>query len=225
LLDCTHLPTHGRAVATAIAALAAAAALALVPAGARADGDPASDVLATQSVYLPQDAEATATQQAQLSATVVAARRAGYPIRIALIASKSDLGSVGGLWRQPVAYASFLGQELGLVFHGPLLVVMPNGFGLYRALPQGGGRQVTVSFRAPGTAARLVPSALTAIQVLARISGHHLSIPAATSTAGATAGGGLGTVAWIVFAAGLVVIVAAWTASLRVRPLRRRAAP
>jgi hypothetical protein len=37
------------------------------------------------------------------------------------------------LWRQPENYARFLGQELTLVNRAALLVVMPNGFGLYWA--------------------------------------------------------------------------------------------
>jgi hypothetical protein len=48
-------------------------------------------------------------------------------------ASRSDLGSVTELWRQPQSYARFLDQELSLslVYHGPLLVAMPGGFGYY----------------------------------------------------------------------------------------------
>src|SRR5689334_5651000 len=52
-------------------------------------------------------------------------------IRVAVIASRSDLGSVTELWRQPQTYARFLDQELSLVDHGPLLVAMPGGFGYY----------------------------------------------------------------------------------------------
>ncbi|MBV9006759.1 MAG: hypothetical protein JO181_18980, partial [Solirubrobacterales bacterium] len=42
---------------------------------ARADGDPASDVLATQLLYLPQDAGVPAAQQAQLGALLQTAAR------------------------------------------------------------------------------------------------------------------------------------------------------
>jgi hypothetical protein len=99
---------------------------------ARADGDPASDVLAAQTVFLPQDGAIPPVQQAQLTQLVSSAGRAGFPLRVALIATRSDLGSVTALWRQPSAYARFLGQELSQVFHGTLLVVMPNGFGVAR---------------------------------------------------------------------------------------------
>jgi hypothetical protein len=59
---------------------------------------------------------------------------------VALIASPSDLGSVTALWRRPQSYADCLGQELSLVYGGPVLVVMPDGYGLYgegRALVNG----------------------------------------------------------------------------------------
>ena len=49
-----------------------------------------------------------------------------------MIASPTDLGSVTELWRQPQNYARFLAQELSLLYRGPLLVVMPNGYGRYR---------------------------------------------------------------------------------------------
>ncbi len=60
-----------------------------------------------------------------------AAAKSGYPLRVAVIASPADLGSVTPLWRQPQAYAGFLGEELSLLYKGTLLVVMPDGFGLY----------------------------------------------------------------------------------------------
>ena len=128
----------------AILALAAGS----LAASARADGDPASDVLATQSLFLPQDAGVPLAQQNQLTALLEAAASSGYQIRVAIIASSSDLGSVTELWRQPQTYARFLGQELSLVYHGPLLVVMPNGFGLESLKPGGPRRLVRARRRA-----------------------------------------------------------------------------
>ena len=48
---------------------------------------------------------------------------------MAIISSRTDLGAVTGLWRQPRNYARFLGLELSLAYKGRLLVVMPNGIG------------------------------------------------------------------------------------------------
>jgi hypothetical protein len=200
-------------------------ALAAFPATGAADGDPASDVLATQNVYLPQDTGATATQQAELGAIESAAQKSGYRIRVAMIATPSDLGSVGALWRQPQSYAEFLGQELSVVYRGTLLVAMPNGFGLYEGgRPAGAAQSALKSVPAPGSA-RLVDGALTAIQRLAAASGHSLQLTGVSAPATA-ASDRTGT--WIALAIGAAVIAAAWAASLRALPLkaasRRRAA-
>jgi hypothetical protein len=97
---------------------------------ARADGDPASDVLATQPLFQPQDAGLTAPGQTRLQAELEAVQQGGVPLRMAVIASTTDLGSVTALGREPEAYARFLDQELGLVYRGPVIVVMPNGLGV-----------------------------------------------------------------------------------------------
>jgi protein SCO1/2 len=114
------------AIAALLAVLVTAGAFASI---ARADGDPASDVLVSQTVFLPSDAGVSAQQQAQLVRLLRASAHAGFPVRVAVISSGYDLGSVTALWRKPRAYARFLGIELSLVHRQPLLVVMPNGFG------------------------------------------------------------------------------------------------
>jgi hypothetical protein len=189
------------------------------PAAALADGDPASDVLASQAVFLPQDAGISAVQQSQLSAIVAAARHDGYPIRVALIASSADLGSVSALWRQPQNYARFLGQELSLVYSGPLLVVMPNGYGLHGSKQAVAGGASVLAIASPPPGAGLGAAALTAIQRLSAAAGHPLPVPreAAPAAASSTA-----MLPWIVFAIGTALIAAAWAASFRARPLRRR---
>ena len=112
------------------AALAAAALAACVLAQpALADGDPASDYLLVQKVFIPFDAKFPAKQQAELTGLVSAANKAGFTIRVALIWSDYDLGAVTSLWRKPRTYARFLGLELGFVYKQRLLIVMPNGFG------------------------------------------------------------------------------------------------
>ena len=96
---------------------------------ARADGDPASDVLLSQDVFVPYSGM-SATVERRLFALCAAAAQAGYPLKIALIASKSDLGVVPALFNRPQAYARFLSAELGSVVREPVLVVMPAGLGL-----------------------------------------------------------------------------------------------
>ena len=96
---------------------------------ARADGDPASDYLLVQRVFVPYEGATASTQQHELTKAVAAANKAGFTIRVAVIFSSYDLGSVTSLWRKPQTYARFLGYELSFVYKQRLLVVMPNGFG------------------------------------------------------------------------------------------------
>jgi hypothetical protein len=199
--------------------VAIAAALA-VTANALADGDPASDVLATQSLFLPQDAGVSAARQDQLVTLLAEARSAGAPLRVAVIASPTDLGSVGALWHRPSSYARFLGQELSLVSRERLLVVMPNGLALYEpGARSAAAEQAIGAFGAPGSNAKLGNSTATAIQKLAAASGDPIASP---GTVARSAGRSPGTdvVAWLVFALGALAIVAAWTLSLRARPLQ-----
>ncbi len=215
--------------ACVLTALALALALALVawPARAVADGDPASDVLTETPVYFPADAGIPATRQAQVLKLVDEAARRGYPLRVALIAHRSDLGSIGALWSKPNVYSWFLGTELSLVFHGTLLVVMPNGYGV-DVIGEPGAAAKTQAAAAPlihlapagGGGEALADSAITAVQRITSAAGIPLTLPRATVPA-AAASGGVDVIAWAVLAAGIGVLVAAWTASVRARPLRR----
>jgi len=92
--------------------------------------DPASYVLVTHRYFLPEDADASAQQQRHLGALLNAAAEAGLPIRVAVIPSEFDLGSVAPLWGRPRIYARYLAVELANSFNSALLVVMPNGLGL-----------------------------------------------------------------------------------------------
>jgi hypothetical protein len=184
---------------------------------ARADGDPASDVLATQNLFLPQDAGFSAAQQQQLEQLLREAAGSGYELRVAVIASPADLGSVTALWRQPATYARFLGQELSLTYHGTLLVVMTNGYGVSeQGNPVASAGSTLRALSAPGSVSALATAAVQASRRLAASAGHPLSLPAATAPGASRPSNRL---AWIVFAAGLLVITAAWVASLRARPL------
>jgi cytochrome oxidase Cu insertion factor (SCO1/SenC/PrrC family) len=109
--------------------LAAIAAGGVVSSPARADGDPGSDVLVFQNLFVGSDAGVSVTQQAQLGGLLTKAARAGFPIRVAIIANRFDLGAVTALWQKPQSYARFLGLELSLSYKQRLLVVMPDGFG------------------------------------------------------------------------------------------------
>ena len=118
--------------------LAAVAAIAALPAAASlADGDPASDVLLEQNVFVPYDAPSRAAET-ELQQAVDRVYAHGDRIKVAVIADQTDLGAIPSIFGHPSDYAHFLGVELGLWYVGPLLVVMPAGFGIYD-----GGRATT----------------------------------------------------------------------------------
>jgi hypothetical protein len=197
------------------------AAALLAPAIVLADGDPASDVLASQAVYVPGDGGFAPSQTAQLSALVAEARRAGVPIRVALIATQADLGSVTELWRQPRNYARFLGQELAQVYRGTLIVAMPAGFGIVSVgVAPAGGHVGVATDHGP-----LVPATMRVVRAVAAADGHRLALPRAAVVPGsASALGSVDLGSWLALAAGVALIVAAWTASLRARGLGGRPA-
>ena len=232
----------GGALRTALSVFFVCALVAVtLPARARADGDPASDVLLFQTYFLPPDAGASVAQQEHLVTVVGAARKAGYRVRVAVIASPADLGSISELWHQPSSYVRFLSQEIALVSSDRVLVVMPNGLGLYspggttageRAVIAAGGSARPGGPTAAGGLARpggLTAAAIGAIVRLAAADGHPLprsvtssssAPPASTAPRSSTS-----TASVVAFIVGLVLIVTAWTASLRARPLARRATP
>jgi hypothetical protein len=116
-------------VARRLLVIVAAGAVSVVPT-ALADGDPASDVLYTADVFVPY-AKPQASIVAGLQKAIDSANARRYRIKVALIQSKNDLGLVQSLDRQPQRYADFLGAEIRFFYHGHLLVVMPNGFGVF----------------------------------------------------------------------------------------------
>jgi hypothetical protein len=206
-----------------IAAVVVAVAVALLPAAALADGDPASDVLLFQHAFVPWDSGAAGAQQRQLDGVLAASAHSGYPVRVALIASPTDLGSVTALWHQPQSYARYLDEELSLQFKGPVVVVMPNGIGLAAASGLTAAEQAALGhLKAPaGTgSSKLEPAAVAAISTLAAAAGHPLPGNPGESTPTATPGGtssssNPGPV--IALIAGLALIGLAWGFSFRAR--------
>jgi hypothetical protein len=151
--------------------VAAAITLGLVAGTARADGDPASDVLIGQRVFFPYaGGSVSGDDKAALASVVQQANAKGMTIRVAVIAGQLDLGSVTALWRKPRTYAKFLGGELLFVYKKGLLVtVMPNGFGLYRGTAQ---QQASLDRIQTGTSADdLVRAATTGVERLAAAQG------------------------------------------------------
>jgi cytochrome oxidase Cu insertion factor (SCO1/SenC/PrrC family) len=169
------------AIALALAMLALAAG-AVFPARAPADGDPASDVLLTQSAFLPADSGLPAAQSNQLQALVREAAKDGYPIRVAVIPESYDLGSVTALWDRPSTYASFLGIELSLTYKGPLLVAMPDGWGFnWPGHRTGAADALLAKLRIAPGAGGLLDATQTAVSGLARSAGVGLAATRSTT--------------------------------------------
>ena len=161
------------------AAILALLALALLPAVARADGDPASDVLLQQDVFLPYSVPTSQGTANALTEVTKNAAKAGWPVKVALIAGANDLGSAAQYASDPQGYANFLASELA---GGPagaklrLLVVTPVGFG-------GQNLGDNVDKALSGLAAdkpdgdALGKVAVAAIGRLAAADGHRIAVP------------------------------------------------
>jgi hypothetical protein len=162
--------------AVVVLALLAATLACTVAPSALADGDPASDYLITQKIFFPPDLKVTPAKQLELVSLVDEANRAGFPIRVALIGSGYDLGSITGLWQKPQLYARFLGAELKYVYKNRLLIVMPNGFGFNRPGHSPAPEYAVLSKIPvkPGPTG-IVDSSVAAVRALARASGVTLS--------------------------------------------------
>jgi hypothetical protein len=187
---------------------------------ALADGDPASDILPSQDVFLPYNTVLSgklSPTDRQLVATVAAANHAGYRIKVAVISSGYDLGSVTGLIGKPRTYARFLGQELGYLYSGPLLIVMQDGFGVYDGKRPVASEQRLLRAVAIRTGANgLQEAATAAVARLAASSGHPIEVPAEHS-------GGAGLDRAVIAGAGAALLALLVSVSI-VWARRRRAA-
>jgi hypothetical protein len=167
------------------AALLVAAAALSFPAAAYANGDPASDYLLGQSVFLPFNAKIDSGVVERLSAAIRAADNAGFKIKVAVIGTQYDLGTAFSLYRQPQRYAEFLGLELSFVYRDRLLVVMPNGFGYsVKGEPDPRFSRVLKNLPEPGRdATKETKAATAAVRRLATAAGHTIVLPKGGSSA------------------------------------------
>jgi len=179
-------------------ALLLAAVLAAVVIGfARANGDPASDVLPFSTVYFSiKNPQSAASGRDLVKITQITAKKK-HPIRVAVIAMPSDLGLIQSMWRKPQMYAHFLGAELVQFarYKGTTLIAMPNGYGVYGPLA-GKGRPALARLPKPGTSDldKLGEDAATATRRVAAANGDVLPPPSSGSS---------GTPTWAIAAAAL----------------------
>lgn len=177
-----------------LALLFAFTAFMALPAVALADGDPGSDVLLDQSLFYGSDTGVSVKQELSLDRLLQATASAGAPVRVAIIAHADDLGTVTPLWQKPQTYADYLGYELSLAYSGRLLIVMPDGVGVYWHANPAGATKLAASLAqlkpgsasASASATALVVATQTAIYRIEAAAGIDRS--ALVGSRGGTAG-------------------------------------
>jgi len=169
-------------------ALALTLACLALPSVASADGDPASDVLLVQEVYEPYQPKIPKPVIDALNATLKKGREAGYPLKVAIIATQNDLGSVPQFFSRPEPYADFLEREIAFNQKVPLLIVMPNGFGSAAAGPKADATIKTLD--PPGTSDgdKLGRAAIDATIALAKAHGKTIPAPKIADAGGGSGG-------------------------------------
>jgi hypothetical protein len=177
---------------------------------ARADADPASDMLYTGDVFLPYGPVSPAVA-AELRGAVRSAREEGKPLKVAVIATKRDLGGVPTLFGNPLYYARFLGAELQFLYSGKLLVIMPQGAALSERGKLVANPEVLHARIEHGTDG-LVRTATGLVRGLTGIEGSSQEV---------TAAGG-GSSAWIWIVIGVAVAAALGATAFVLARLRRR---
>jgi hypothetical protein len=162
-----------------LAALVVVIVFLCAPSAARANGDPASDYLLAQNVFLPFTNKIDQDEVKRLDALLRESQKSDFRIRVAVILSPSDLGTAFSLLGKPQKYAEFLGLELSFVYRDRLLIVMPNGYGYaVNADPDPQASAVLKKLPAPGAdATKEVEAAIVAVQRLAASAGHRLEVP------------------------------------------------
>jgi hypothetical protein len=181
--------------------------------GARADGDPASDVLQLTPLYTPLSQRVSRPVLEHLQGTIQAANAAGFKIRVALILDRTDLGAVPQLFGHPDAYVDLLAAELHFAWKGGVVAVQPAGVGVRNVTPLAAAERLVshIQVATPASSDNLARAATTAVQELAAAAGYVIGsgagepAPASTSTISSTltivlpmlvASAGLALVGW-----------------------------
>ena len=173
-----------------LALLAVAALLLVAPSSASADGDPASDVLVLQDVYLPYAPGVPPDLGRTITDLLKDTRKAGFPLKVAIVAQQKDLGAVPQFFGRPQSYAPFLESEIAFNTKKPLLIVMPTGYGA-AGLPS--GAESGLKGLAPprsGQGEDLGRAAVGAIVKLSKAAGHPVPAPKLPAVSAGTGGGG-----------------------------------
>jgi hypothetical protein len=175
------------AMARRLASVLATAILvgAVLAPGTLADGDPASDVLLGQNVYYPYSPAVPRAVQGSLDAATAAAKKAGLPLKVAIIASPVDLGVIPELFGKPADYAKFLDREISFRGPQPLLVVMAAGYGIQGVNVKATAAVAALPLPTGKTSTALAQAALTAVAKVAAADGHPIKgVPGSSGSSG-----------------------------------------
>lgn len=157
---------------------------ACVPATALADGDPASDILLRQDAFYPYNPPTARELTRGLDGVLQRTRRAGYPMKVALIGAPEDLGAYAAMFAQPQQYAQLLAKELNTLRHGVadtgplhLLVVTPTVFAGTGLGDKVDAALAPVSIPAGGQSNGMAQAAMKAVARIATANGHPVPEP------------------------------------------------
>lgn len=210
-----------------VALLVAALALIVSVPAALADGDPASDVLPTEDAFYPYAPKASPPLVAALDRLLEEVRAAGYPMKVALIATAADLGAYPQLFNSPQRYADLLASELPTNPHGKLseslhlLVVMPGGFGGKDLGDRVDEALARVKIDAADQTDGLARAALMAVARIATVNGRETRVPPeATSPAAGASTASASATPYLIVGGILLALLAAGAAGYLL--LRRR---
>jgi hypothetical protein len=193
------------------AALVLAVALLAAPTAARADGDPASDVLIGQDVFYPYPPNEVGNGvQRALDGMVAKAKAKGYPVKIALIAGRGDLGAYPELLDQPDKYVAVLTAEISFNTTPRVLVVFPGSVAGRNLGPRADGALRDLRPAAGSGGEGAARTAMVALSRLTAAAGHPVPIPAiARDTVAAPAKRGGGPPALLIYGLPVALLVTA----------------
>jgi hypothetical protein len=204
-----------------LAIFAIAVAVFLFATSAHAGHAPVSDILVDQNLFLPSQPEVCPPLAEALTRLTDRVAKEGYPLKVAIIASRTDLGRAPQYFNRPQDYARFLGSEIGVYRPGDprvqtnesLLTVMPAGFGYVRSGKAPNVSLVLFGLKAPEgrDPNDLARATVGAVRELASEAGHPVPAP---ENSGCSDGGGSSALTYVVpialvlVAAGVFLLVA-----------------
>ena len=148
-------------------------------------GDASSHYLETDPLYPSFANRPSQALELRLLGLLQASARAGYPIKVAIVAGPEDLVDNLGMLKLPQPYAESVVRKIERRLEAPVLIVTPYGLGAsgmasvdgrLRPLTTGDAqklvRGIVVPLRADGD--QLARTAETAVRRVARAGGHRL---------------------------------------------------